>query len=92
MKKLNIGYEEKKKKNHLKQEKNKENFRTRNKSTRNLKNNLKETKKKIQFFSFHFNRKWHCFYMWVLHVGINSSTIISICHNRQYLYVTYNRC
>jgi len=26
--------------------------------------------------------------MWVLHVGIEFSTVINICHNRQYLHVT----
>jgi hypothetical protein len=27
--------------------------------------------------------------MWVLHVGIKSLTLISICHNRQYLHGTH---
>ncbi len=78
----------KQKKNHLEQEKRLKNFRKRNKSTRNQKNKIKYTLK-IQKKKFHFNHKWHSFYMWVLHVGIKSSSIISICHNRQYLHVTH---
>jgi len=29
------------------------------------------------------------FHMWLLHVGIKCSTIISNCHNKQYMHVTH---
>ncbi len=81
IKKLKIDYEEKIEE---------KSFRTRKKIKKSLEQEIKihEITKKITFF-FHFNHKWHCFYMWVLHVGIKFSIIISICHNRQYLYVTH---
>jgi hypothetical protein len=60
-----------------------------NKNTRNSNNNLKEAKTNFRKKKFHFNHKWHCFYMWVLYVEIKSSISISICCNRQYLHVTH---
>jgi len=61
----------------------------RNKKYKKLKKKFKRSKKKSSKKKFHFNHKWHCFYMWVLHVGIKSSTTINISYNRQYLHVTH---
>jgi hypothetical protein len=57
----------------------------RNRSTRNLKNNLKKKEKKPLILVTNGN----CFHMWVLHVGIESSTIISNCHSKQYVHVAH---
>jgi hypothetical protein len=69
-------------------------FRTREKKNekkeyKKLGKNLNETPQKIQKKKFHFNHKWHCFHVWLLHVGIKCSTIINNCHNKQYMHVTH---
>ncbi len=55
----------KQEKNHLEQEERQRKFQNKKLKYKKLKINLKKPKQKI---NFHFNHKWHCLYMWVLHV------------------------
>jgi len=88
IKKLKIDYEEEVKE---------KSFRTRKKIKKIFRKKIKvqESRKKSKIciknsiIIFHFNHKLHHFYMWVLHVGIKSSSIINIRHNMQYLHVTH---